>query len=135
MANPFNIPMLGLSLKNLFSRPATRRYPEECRAPFEGTRGQVAVELAGCVYCGLCAKRCPSQAIAVSREKKSFVIEHFKCIACGACVDACNKHSLTMEVSAPAVATAEEAGPLGTHPRGREERIGGPVVPATSTAA
>lgn len=133
MSNPFSIPMLGLSLKNLFSRPATRQYPEERRTPFEGTRGRVAVELASCVYCGLCAKRCPSQAIAVSREQKRFVIEHFKCIACGVCVDACNKHSLAMEVDAPQVATADEVGPLGAHPRGREAQHGAP--PATSTAA
>ncbi len=36
MANPFNLPMVGRSLRNLVSRPATRRYPSEIRAALRG---------------------------------------------------------------------------------------------------
>lgn len=121
MSNPFAIPMLGLSLKNLVSPPATRRYPAEARVPFEGTRGHVGIDLSKCVFCGLCARKCPSKAIIVSREQKTFALEHLRCIACEVCVEACNKDSLKMAVEAPRVYTASEAGPEGTSPRGREE--------------
>lgn len=122
MANPLQIPMLGLSLKNLFSRPATRRYPAELRPRYERTRGHVEVDLAACVFCGLCARRCPANAIEVSREARTFSIEHLRCIACEVCVDVCNKDSLRMHVDAPPVFTRAEAGPDGLRPRGREVR-------------
>jgi formate hydrogenlyase subunit 6/NADH:ubiquinone oxidoreductase subunit I len=135
MPNPFKIPMLGQSLKNLMSPPATRRYPAEARVPFEGTRGHVEMDLSTCVFCGLCARKCPSKAIVVSREQKTFALEHLRCIACEVCVEACNKDSLKMAVEAPRVYTASEAGPQGTSPRGREEGKAAVKPVPESTAA
>ncbi|HSP08539.1 MAG TPA: 4Fe-4S binding protein, partial [Candidatus Dormibacteraeota bacterium] len=93
MANPFNLPMVGRSLRNLVSRPATRRYPSETRPHFAGTRGTIEFDLDTCVFCGLCVRRCPTLALSCSREDRFFAIEQLRCIACGVCVDACNKDS------------------------------------------
>ena len=49
-----------------------------------------------CVYCTLCAKKCPVNAITVDRESKSWSINHAECIKCGACVSACPKKTLSM---------------------------------------
>ena len=125
MANPFQIPMARRSLANLFSRAATRLYPIEVRPPFAGARGHVDVDIQKCVFCGLCARRCPAVAIEVSKEKRLFSIEHLRCVACGVCVDVCNKESLTMAVCAVRVMTGEEGGKS----HGRVETIGAPPPP------
>lgn len=90
--------MFGNVIKNLFSEPVTRRYPYEKRECFKNTRGQMGgIEIEKCIFCGICAKKCPSNAINVNREEKSWEIDKFKCIICGACVEACPKKCLYME--------------------------------------
>jgi ech hydrogenase subunit F len=119
MANPFNMPMIGRTLRNLVSRPATRLYPIEIREPFAGARGTLEYDLDSCVFCGLCAKRCPAAAITCIREDKFFAIEQLTCIACGVCVDVCNKNSLSLSIVRRA-AQGTVAGP-GTGRPGHEE--------------
>ena len=120
MSNVFKLPLVPVALRNLFSKPATRLYPAEVRPPVPLARGHVAVDIASCVFCGLCARRCPAAAIAVSKEARTFVLEHLRCVACGVCVEVCNKESLAMAPSARPVYLAAEAGPQGTARRGRE---------------
>ena len=144
MANPFNLPMVGRSLRNLVSRPATRRYPSETRPHFAGTRGTIEFDLDTCVFCGLCVRRCPTLALSCSREERFFAIEQLRCIACGVCVDVCNKDSLHMSVDAPTVHLHTGAAP-GTprpghqewhqqqpagSPPGPGDAVGGPAVAA-----
>jgi len=96
MANPLNLAMVPRALRNMVSRPATRRYPAEVRTPFDGARGKIEFDVQTCNYCMLCARRCPAAAITVNREERTWVIEHLRCIACNVCVEVCAKKSLTM---------------------------------------
>ena len=96
MANPLSLPMVRRSLRNLVSKPATRRYPLEVRPPFPGARGTLEFDIESCVLCGLCVRRCPTVALTCNRDERLFAIEQLRCIACGVCVDACNKHSLSL---------------------------------------
>ena len=48
-----------------------------------------------CVYCTLCAKKCPVEAITVDRENKTWAVDEEKCIKCGVCVEKCPKKSLS----------------------------------------
>jgi ech hydrogenase subunit F len=96
MANPLNLPMVPRALRNVASRPATRRYPTEVRPRFEGARGKIEFDVATCNYCMLCMRRCPAAAITVVREERTWEIEHLRCIACNACVEVCAKKSLSM---------------------------------------
>ena len=53
-------------LRNFFTKRATRRYPYVERSPFEGTRGELCIEIEKCTFCGVCAVKCPSQCIRVN---------------------------------------------------------------------
>ncbi len=103
MANPLRLPMVPRALRNVVSRPATRRYPYEIRPRFEGARGKIEFDVQTCNYCMLCMRRCPAAAITVNREEKTWSIEHLTCIACNACVEVCAKKSLTMSKESRAV--------------------------------
>jgi NADH-quinone oxidoreductase subunit I len=112
--------MVRRSLRNLVSRPATRRYPYEIRPRFEGARGTIEFDVETCNYCMLCARRCPAAAITVSREDRVWAIEHLTCIGCNVCVEVCAKKSLTMSKESKPVHTRAEVGPQGQRP-GHEE--------------
>ena len=47
-----------------------------------------------CVYCGICAKRCPQDAITVDRKTQTWEVDEEKCTKCGTCVAACPKKAL-----------------------------------------
>ena len=50
-----------------------------------------------CVYCTLCAKKCPQEAIRVDRKEKTWALDEEKCVQCGICASACPKHALSMQ--------------------------------------
>ena len=83
-------------LGNLAKGPVTRNYPAEVRDPFPGERGVILMpDESKCIYCGICARKCPSNALTVTRTpEKEWKYERFRCILCGACVEACPKKCL-----------------------------------------
>jgi len=90
--------MIGNVFKNLTSKPATRKYPFEKRPSYKSTRGRVGgVGIDDCIFCGICSKRCPSDAINVNKLEKSWEIDPFKCVVCGVCAEVCPKKCIYME--------------------------------------
>ena len=49
-----------------------------------------------CVFCTLCAKKCPQEAITVDRLNKLWTLDKEKCVSCGICAESCPKKSITM---------------------------------------
>jgi len=49
-----------------------------------------------CVYCTLCAKKCPAGALEVDRAAKTWKLDDEKCLACGNCAEACPKKCIIM---------------------------------------
>lgn len=47
-----------------------------------------------CKGCGICAKKCPGDAIT-GEKKKPHVIDAAKCVKCGACIEACPFNAIT----------------------------------------
>jgi ech hydrogenase subunit F len=92
------------ALRNFLSKPATRLYPFTVRRPYQSQRGHIAIDIHSCIFCGLCARKCPTGALEVNRADKTWQIDRFKCIMCGACVATCPKKCLSVEpqYSAPA---------------------------------
>ena len=83
---------------NLFSRPATRRYPWPQREPHRAprSRGRIEIDIDVCIFCSACSKRCPTDAIIVTRAKKEWNIDRLRCCTCNACVEVCPVKCLSM---------------------------------------
>ncbi|MGI5976908.1 MAG: 4Fe-4S binding protein [Candidatus Limivicinus sp.] len=47
-----------------------------------------------CVYCTLCAKKCPQGAITVDRANKTWKCNYDECVGCGTCISSCPKKAL-----------------------------------------
>ena len=88
--------MSKLALKWALTKPPTTRYPFEPRNPIAGSRGQLVFTRDNCVYCNICAKKCPTDALLVNRAQKKWAIDRLRCITCGYCVEACPKKSLEL---------------------------------------
>ncbi len=86
-----------IAIRNLFSKPATSKYPFEKREYPERYRGKVAINIEDCLMCGLCSKKCPAGALTVDRETKTWSINRMSCIQCSYCVNNCPKKCLSME--------------------------------------
>ncbi|MEI6131327.1 MAG: 4Fe-4S binding protein [Bacillota bacterium] len=90
--------MIGNILKNLVSKPATRAYPFKTREMNENVRGYISgIDPEACIYCGICDKKCPSDAIKVDKPNRTWTIENYRCIVCGECVIVCPKQCIYME--------------------------------------
>lgn len=50
-----------------------------------------------CVYCGLCAKKCPKNAISVDRKTKHWDVDKTKCVMCAACAAVCRKDAVHLD--------------------------------------
>jgi formate hydrogenlyase subunit 6/NADH:ubiquinone oxidoreductase subunit I len=89
---------LGEVLKNVLSKPATRMYPYEKREAVPGARGALGeIDIDTCIFCGICERKCPSLAIKVNKEERSWEFNRLKCIVCNECVEACPKKCLHMD--------------------------------------
>lgn len=99
--------MLPTVLANLFSKPATRNYPFFVRDNFAGARGELVNDIERCIFCGSCARKCPSQCLTVSKEgtQGTWALEFFACVGCGVCVDVCPVNCLSQKTSHRPVAT------------------------------
>lgn len=101
--------MLSSIFKNLGSKPATRTYPFEKREPFKNSRGQISgIDIDACIFCGICSKKCPADAITVNKAEKSWEIDQFRCVICGVCTEVCPKKCILMESSHKTSATKKE---------------------------
>ena len=99
--------MLGTTARNLFQGPATVRYPFTPKTYVENARGSIRIDESKCILCMICDKRCPTGAIHVDREKKTWQIERMRCIWCNFCVEQCPKKCLGMDPQYTPPATAK----------------------------
>ena len=65
-------------------------------APLPRDDGKPVQDPAKCVYCTLCARNCPMEALTVDRKAKTWELNEDACIACGTCASACPKDAIIM---------------------------------------
>lgn len=105
---------MWITIKHLFRRPVTIKYPEQVREMAPVWRGQHVLKrdeigAERCTACGLCALACPAEAITmVAAERKKgeeklyreekyasiYEINMLRCIFCGLCEEACPKEAI-----------------------------------------
>ena len=103
-----------ITIKHLFRKKATIKYPEETRPMAPVYRGVHVLKRdeqgrENCTACGLCAVTCPAEAITMEaaerkpgeemlyREEKyaaTYEINMLRCIFCGLCEEACPKDAI-----------------------------------------
>ena len=92
-----NLKIGGMVLRSLFRKPATLMYPVIPREWTERTRGRIEIDIDACIFCGICSRKCPTDAITVDRDAKSWTIARMGCIQCSCCVETCPKDCLVNE--------------------------------------
>ncbi|MFL9843182.1 NuoI/complex I 23 kDa subunit family protein [Flavobacterium rhizosphaerae] len=110
---------LMITIKHLFKRKVTIKYPEQTRELSPVYRGQHMLMRDDegrerCTACGLCALSCPAEAITMKaaerkpneihlyREEKYaeiYEINMLRCIFCGLCEEACPKQAIYLTKS------------------------------------
>ncbi len=81
--------LAGEALKNIFRRTFTQKYPKVKPPIPEGLRGCVEHDAKKCIYCGMCAKYCPSNAIEVDAKRGIWRFDLGRCLRCGQCEEVC----------------------------------------------
>ncbi|PHK24021.1 NADH-quinone oxidoreductase subunit I [Nostoc linckia z15] len=110
---------LMITIRHLFKRKVTIKYPEQVRELSPVYRGQHMLMRDDegrerCTACGLCALSCPAEAITMKaaerkpdekhlyREEKYaeiYEINMLRCIFCGLCEEACPKQAIYLTKS------------------------------------
>lgn len=113
-----NCPKKCLTMENQYTIPDVVKVVDTYDIPTKAAKAAKASNASGgaadadgdltcadtCVFCGLCVKACPADAIKVDRKAKSWEVDTNACIKCGACIDKCPKKSLSFGGAAAAPA-------------------------------
>ena len=72
------------------------RAEEAVAAPQPRDDGKPVQDPSKCVYCTLCARNCPMEALTVDRKAKTWELNEDACIGCGTCASACPKDAIIL---------------------------------------
>ena len=76
--------------------PGTEKVVETLTKPVQEAPKKPKADLNKCKFCGLCAKKCPNQAITVDRKAKTWTLAEAQCVSCGLCQEACHFDAIAL---------------------------------------
>ena len=106
--------MILEAIKNLFSKPATLKYPAEPSPPPPRYRGLIVYKKELCIFCTKCELVCPPGAIRFTYNEdgsKEFHYNPYLCIYCGECVRACPKPGCLIQIENVAPPATKDTNP------------------------
>ncbi len=83
--------------KSLFNKPSTLMYPVKPGKQFPKSKGHVVNDIDRCIFCASCQRVCPTQAIVVDKNNRTWEIDRLRCCTCNACVEICPVKCLSMD--------------------------------------
>ncbi len=86
-----------LKKSETFTKPQEEKNKAEENGAGAAAGGKPVMDAEKCVYCTLCAKKCPQEAIQVDRKEKIWKLDEEKCVECGICAGACPKKAIEMK--------------------------------------
>ena len=98
-----------MTVKSFFRQPETIQYPVQSEPSFQTLRGTICNDIDKCIFCGICSKKCPADAIEVDKANSAWTINVYRCVQCGACVLECPKSCLSFDTKRPSAATTKAA--------------------------
>jgi formate hydrogenlyase subunit 6/NADH:ubiquinone oxidoreductase subunit I len=99
--------MAKTALRTVLQRPVTILYPAQAAKKTLLSRGHVVFDGSKCISCSICQRKCPSQALVLNKEAKSWQIDRFRCVVCNSCVDTCPAKCLSMDTQYTAPASVQ----------------------------
>jgi formate hydrogenlyase subunit 6/NADH:ubiquinone oxidoreductase subunit I len=89
-------PMIKEVLLQIFTKPATSKYPLVKASVPEDFRGKQVFDINLCVGCGLCSRDCPAKAIEmVAVDEIRRPLFHLDlCIFCYQCAEGCPRNAI-----------------------------------------
>ena len=102
--------MVRTAIRTVLQKPVTILYPVQAAKKTPISRGHVVFDGSKCISCSICLRKCPSQAILLNKEAKTWQINRFRCVVCNSCVDTCPTKCLSMDTqyTAPAAVKSVE---------------------------
>jgi len=93
-------PMWKRTVRQIFTKPATTKYPFVKRQLADDFRGQQVFDVNLCVSCGLCSRDCPAKAIEMvevgGKKRPQFMLD--RCIFCYQCAESCPRNAIKSSV-------------------------------------
>jgi formate hydrogenlyase subunit 6/NADH:ubiquinone oxidoreductase subunit I len=83
--------------KSFLGKPATLMYPAKPGKKYEKTKGHIINDINKCIFCGSCQRVCPTQAISVTKNDRTWEIDRLRCCTCNACTEICPVKCLSMD--------------------------------------
>lgn len=89
-------PMIKEVLSQIFTKPATSKYPFVKASVPEDFRGRLVFDITLCVGCGLCSRDCPAKAIEMVEvdEIRRPLFHLDLCIFCYQCAESCPRNAI-----------------------------------------
>lgn len=89
-------PKKCLSIVPGYQEPMAQKAEATYEKPMEEKKKLPQADTEVCVYCTLCAKKCPQGAITVDRAEKVWKLDKDACVSCGLCESNCPKKCISM---------------------------------------